>query len=85
MGAGKANRACGWPASKDDGKGGEAKRRKKKWLNGKRPKLHQGGVLNEGQKPGIDDVKPKVERVGKGATARLVNKDAPYNLRGRQP
>jgi hypothetical protein len=41
------------------------KRRKKKWLKGMKPKLHQGGVLNDSQKLGIDDVIPKVELAGR--------------------
>jgi len=47
------------------------KKRKKKRPKGKKPKLYQGGVLNESQKLDIDDVIPKVERVGRGFTTRL--------------
>jgi hypothetical protein len=56
-------------------------KRKKKWPIGKKPKLHQGGVLNESQKLSIDDVIAKVERVGRGFTTRLVDSADPYNLR----
>ena len=59
------------------------KRRKKNWPNGKKPKLHQGGVVNESQKLSIDDVKPKVELAGRRFTTRLVDNADPYNLRGR--
>ena len=59
------------------------KRRKKKWSNGKKPKLHQGGVLTESCKLSIDDVTPKVELAGRRFTTRLVDKNDPYNLRGR--
>jgi hypothetical protein len=57
------------------------KRRKKKWPKGQKPKLHHGGVLNDSQKLSIDDVTPKVERVGRGFTTRLVDRNDPYNLR----
>ncbi len=53
------------------------KRRKKKWPKGKKPKLHHGGVLNESQKLSTDDVIQKVERVGRGYTTRLVDRDDP--------
>jgi hypothetical protein len=59
------------------------KRRKKKWPKGKKPKLHHGGVLNDSQKLGVDGVIPKIERVGRGFTTRLVDTSDPYNLRGR--
>jgi hypothetical protein len=62
--------------------GGEMKRRKKKWPNGKKPKLHHGGVLNESQKLSIDDVIPIIERTGRRFTTRLVDSADPYNLRG---
>jgi hypothetical protein len=55
------------------------KRRKKKWPKGMKPKLHQGGVLNESQKLNIDDVIPKIELVGRGFTTRLVDIANPYN------
>jgi hypothetical protein len=48
-----------------------------------KPKLHHGGVLNESQKLDIDDVIPKIERVGRGFTTRLVDASDPYNLRRR--
>jgi hypothetical protein len=57
------------------------KRRKKK--RGKRQKLYQGGVVNERPHLNIDDVIPKVERAGRRMTTRLVDKNDPYNLRGR--
>jgi len=57
------------------------KRRKKKWSNGKRPKLHHGGLVNESQKLSIDDVTPKVELAGRTFTTRLVDRNDPYNLR----
>ena len=60
------------------------KRRKKMWPKGMKPKLHQGGVLNDCQKLGVDDLIPKVERVGRGFTTRLVDRADPHNLRGRQ-
>jgi len=59
------------------------KKRGKKWPKGKKPKLHHGGVINGSQKLSIDDVIPKVELVGRGFTTRLVDKNVPYNLRGR--
>ena len=59
------------------------KRRKKKWPKGMKPKLHQGGVLNESQKLDIGDVIMKIERVGRGFTTRLVDKNDPHNLRGQ--
>ena len=60
------------------------KRRKKKWPNGKKPKLHHGGVFNESQKMEIGDVVMKIERVGRGFTTRLVDSADPHNLRGRR-
>ena len=60
------------------------KRRKKKWPNGKKTKLHQGGVINESQKLDMGDVIMKIERVGRGFTTRLVDSNDPYNLRGRK-
>ena len=48
------------------------KRLKKKWPKGKKPKLHQGGVINESYKLSIDDVIPKVERAERRFTTRLV-------------
>jgi hypothetical protein len=57
------------------------KRRKRKWAKGMKPKLHHGGVLNENPKLSIDDVIPKIERVGRGFTTRLVDKNDPHNLR----
>jgi hypothetical protein len=57
------------------------KRRKKKWPKGMKPKLHQGGVVNESQKLDMGDVIPKIERVGRGFTTRLVDTNDPYNLR----
>ena len=59
------------------------KRRKKKWPKGMKPKLHQGGVLNECQKLSTDNVIPKIERAGRTFTTRLVDANDPYNLRGR--
>ena len=59
------------------------KRRKKKWPKGVKPKLHQGGVLND-KGINIDDVTPKIERAGRRMTTRLVDTNDPYNLRGRQ-
>ncbi len=56
-------------------------KRKRKWPKGKKPKLHQGGVLNESCKLSIDDVIPKVERAGRRFTTRLVDSADPYNLR----
>ena len=65
-------------------KGGwEMKRRKMKWPKGKKPQLHQGGVLTESCKLSIDDVIAKVEREGRRMTTRLVDTNDPYNLRGR--
>jgi len=57
------------------------KRRKKKWPKGMKPKLYQGGVINESQKLSVDDVIPKIERVGRGFTTRLVDISDPHNLR----
>ena len=59
------------------------KRRKSKWTKGKKPKLHQGGVVNDRPFISIDDVFPKVEQEGRRMTTRLVDKNDPYNLRGR--
>jgi len=59
------------------------KKRGKKWPNGKKPKLHHGGVLNDSQKLSADDLIPKIERVGRGFTTRLVDSADPYNLKGR--
>ena len=56
-------------------------KRKKKWPKGMKPKLHQGGVVNESYKLSIDDVIPKVERAGRRFTTRLVDSADPYNLR----
>lgn len=56
-------------------------KRKKKWPKGMKPKLHQGGVLNEIQKLSVDDVIPKVELAGRTFTTRLVDRNDPYNLR----
>lgn len=47
-----------------------------------KPKLHQGGVLND-RGINIDNVIPKIERDGRTFTTRLVDKNDPYNLRGR--
>ena len=58
-------------------------KRKKKWPKGMKPKLHQGGVVNESQKLDMGDVISKIERVGRGFTTRLVDTNDPYNLRGR--
>ena len=60
------------------------KRRKSKTTKGTKPKLHQGGVVNESQRLNIDDVIPKVELAGRRMTTRLVDTNDPYNLRGRQ-
>ena len=49
-----------------------------------KPKLHQGGVLNDSQKLDMGDVMMKIELVGRGFTTRLVDSNDPYNLRGRQ-
>ncbi|XPS85166.1 uncharacterized protein Dvar_31840 [Desulfosarcina variabilis str. Montpellier] len=57
-------------------------KRKKKWPKGQKPKLHQGGVLND-RGINIDNVIPKIERDGRNFTTRLVDKNDPYNLRGR--
>jgi hypothetical protein len=59
------------------------KRRKSKAGKGTKPKLHQGGVINESQRLSIDDVIPKVELAGRRFTTRLVDTNDPYNLRGR--
>ncbi len=59
------------------------RKRKKKWPNGQKPKLHHGGVLSESQRLTIDDVIPKIERVGRRFTTKLVDSTDPYNLRGR--
>ncbi|BBO89699.1 hypothetical protein DSCOOX_28790 [Desulfosarcina ovata subsp. ovata] len=56
-------------------------KRKKKWPKGFKPKLHQGGVINESKKLSIDDVVPKIERDGRTFTTRLVDRNDPYNLR----
>lgn len=58
-------------------------KRKKKWPKGMKPKLHQGGVLNESQKLSIDDVIMKIERDGRTFITRLVDRNDPFNLRGR--
>ncbi|XPS86618.1 uncharacterized protein Dvar_46360 [Desulfosarcina variabilis str. Montpellier] len=57
-------------------------RRKKKWPKGMKPKLHQGGVLND-RGINIDNVIPKIVREGRTFTTRLMDKNDPYNLRGR--
>ena len=57
------------------------KRRNKKWPKGMKPKLHQGGVINESHKLSIDDVIPKIELAGRTFTTRLVDANDPYNLR----
>ena len=59
------------------------KRRKSKWTKGNKPKLHQGGVTNERPVINIDDVKPEVEPAGRRVTVRLIDKNDPYNLKGR--
>jgi hypothetical protein len=59
------------------------KRRKPKAGKGTKPKLHQGGVVNESQRLSIDNVKPKIERAGRRFTTRLVDTNDPYDLRGR--
>ena len=59
------------------------KRYKSKRTKGKKPKLHQGGVINERPCINADDVLPKVEPAGRTMTTRLVDKNDPYNLRGR--
>jgi hypothetical protein len=60
------------------------KRRKKKWPKGKRPKIHQGGVVNKSQRlKNVDDVISKVELVGRIYTTRLVDANDPYDLSGR--
>jgi cold shock CspA family protein len=43
------------------------KRRKKKWPKGNKPKIHQGGVLNEGDRVTFD-----VEQGPKGPAAANV-------------
>lgn len=58
-------------------------KRKKKWPKGMEPKLYQGGIINDSQKLSIDDVIMKVERDGRTFTTRLVDRNDPYNLRGR--
>ena len=58
-------------------------KRKKKWPKGMKPKLHQGGVLNESQKLDTDDVIPKIERDGRTFTIWFVDTNDQYNLRGR--
>jgi hypothetical protein len=63
--------------------GEEMKRRKLKAIKGDRPKLHQGGVVNESQRLNIDDVTPKVKLAGRRFATRLVDNADPYNLRGR--
>jgi hypothetical protein len=57
------------------------KRRKKKWPKGMKPKLYQGGVVNESQKLSVDEVIPKIELAGRTFTTRLVDSNDPYNLR----
>lgn len=59
------------------------RKRKPKRKKGVRLKLYQGGVVNERPHLNIDDVIPKIEIVGRGRTTRLVDKNDPYNLRGR--
>jgi hypothetical protein len=59
------------------------KRRKSKAGKSTKPKLHQGGVVNESQRLSIDNVKPKIERAGRRFTTRLVDTNDPYDLRGR--
>ena len=59
------------------------KRRKKKWPKGMKPKLHHGGVVNESKKLSTENVIPKIERVGRGFTTRLVDINDPHNFRGR--
>ena len=59
------------------------KRRKKRWPNGKKPKLHHGGVINESQKLDMGDVIPKIELAGRTFTTRLVDRYDPHNLRRR--
>ncbi|BBO79725.1 hypothetical protein DSCO28_02910 [Desulfosarcina ovata subsp. sediminis] len=56
-------------------------KRKKKWPKGMKPKLHQGGVINESQNISIVEVIPKIERVGRTFITRLVDSNDPYNLR----
>lgn len=46
-----------------------------------KPKLYQGGALNESNKLSMDDVIPKVELAGRTFTTRLVDRNDPYNLR----
>ncbi|BBO74554.1 hypothetical protein DSCW_19710 [Desulfosarcina widdelii] len=58
-------------------------KRKKKWPKGMKPKLYQGGVLNERPRLDSNDVIPKIERTGREFTTRLVDTNDPYNLRGR--
>ena len=58
------------------------KRRKSKATKGDKPKLHQGGVLND-RGINIDDVTLKIEPAGRRMTTRLVDNNDPYNLRGR--
>lgn len=62
---------------------GRDEKTKKEVAEGKKPKLHQGGVLNESQKLSVDDVIPKIVRAGRTFTTRLVDANDPYNLRGR--
>ena len=57
-------------------------KRKKKWPKGIKPKLHQGGVLND-RGINVDNVIPKIERDGRTFTTRLLDTNDPYNLRGR--
>jgi hypothetical protein len=59
-------------------------KRKKKQPKGMKPNLYQGGVLNERPRLDTNDVViPKIERVGREFTTRLVDTNDPYNLRGR--
>jgi hypothetical protein len=58
-------------------------KRKRKWPKGMKPKLHQGGVLNERPRLDINDVIQKVELAGRTFSTRLVDMNDPYNLRGR--
>jgi hypothetical protein len=56
-------------------------KRKKKWPNGIKPKLHQGGLVNESQKLSMGNVIPKIELAGRRFTTRLIDSADPYNLR----
>ena len=48
-----------------------------------KPKLPQGGLITKSQKLSIDDVLLKIEGVGRTFTTKLVDRNDPYNLRGR--